>query len=1597
MKNKKIKVSVLLSASLVMNYLPVIAEENSGWINNDGTWSYVKEDGSIAKGWIKDNDCWYAFDDNGAMRTGWIASNEHWYFMGESGVMQADAWVEDNGARYYIKGTGVMAKDYVKDGYELTEDGKAIPLAESKSVVLTDPEALEGEVIEGNLYVDVTTAKALELKGVTVKGKLVVIGDNKTAGKLTITDSKIEAISTQTRNTEVVLSGETEVKTIVLEETAAVTPDKNFKGEVEKIEVQSTTKGEIVIEVPAQEVSTRTYASVDIQAPVESLEVKTDTQIKVNADVKNVVVTESAKDTAIEVSKGSTVGTLTAKAPMKIKGNGTINKVEANVNGVEASKDTVIEDVETNKGVTEAPEINKPSTGGSVGGSGGGGGSTPITYDLSIKEGNQTLAVADTVQLHAIVKPSTANQKVTWQTSNDSVATIDENGLVTAHGLGDCTITASDTYGNKAEINIIVDTVKLTELDSYIDNNTVVVGAELNIYYECKPENATHSQLEWSSDNPDIADFNTADKLVAKKPGTAVITGKAKDGSGLSVVYTLNVISPESTIDVSSIFTDEHFSAINNTGNPFTINHVLGSDWLKSSNEGINKSSSSIKFNVQGKGYLLFDYLLSCEYQSNYLSDYMIVKINDTIVNVKEPLMIDGQPITSFKDIRPETRQFKLTKDINEVVITYTKNNFTSQGLDALWLSNFRFVDENNPEQRNLKINYDSGKGNVMLSTTAQSDPVLVNDGQDVVMNLSDSIKLEAIPMENRVFMGWYENNELFSQINSISFDLLADRNLEARFYDYAKLPNTLIVQRTGSVTENYNAVENDLIIQQNPISEKNNVYQILIGMLEEGTSISADVNGKKVDIQDNCLTITQPKDTTIITLTVQRDKHVDVKRSITINVDVNLNAVVAEGRVEVQSVNGRQMNGYSWKLSNEIFNETGEVALIPNEIGESATYENLQLITTGPGVLQFDYKTDFSDENSYLMMSNALINISNRDMELPASNDWTTYILPIDVNENATKNTYLAYFHRMGEMGAPAVKNVNFIQDNAVMQFGSSDEKLGSVSAKYPNGTVINNNTSVPLGKNVTFNAAASSDAEFIGWYNKADELLSFSETYTTTIINDLDIYALFTPKGTYTARIGNQVFTSLQEAFASDLPGNVILIGNVTLTDNLIIPENKTLVIPCFSGDEGYDARDENQYNPDGTTADSKDHKILYQTLTVPKTTILEVQGTLIVNAVTGRTQAGHFDMDNTGGYGQLNLDGTMVISGNGVVEATGFVKGSGSLTVKDNGILRDLYVVKNWRGGTQALIVYLANVYPMNEADCKNVEVPITILDHGVYAGVVKMYASSSYNKTRFPLIDQKNGLIRMNENAEIKIVRNDDNSRTSFLLKGGARAAGTRLNVVGFDLSTSTFIYPIDGDTTYELSDGIYIFENDFKFLTGSELYVKNGAELILNEGNTLVFYDKFDDVINTSTTKYPDRPASFINMERGTAFVINGSFAGNIVIDENADRENAITINTGANAKFTVITKEANGYKNGVRDLTFNATINGKSFDFEPNTTYTFYYEDSVLKVLVNGIEPTLFNETDADIIEPENEIIQPTDSLPEEIQQTTVVEDSIEE
>lgn len=79
---------------------------------------------------------------------------------------------------------------------------------------------------------------------------------------------------------------------------------------------------------------------------------------------------------------------------------------------------------------------------------------TPITA-FSIGPGNSVLKCGDTIQLNAVFEPEDATkEKVTWFTVDDSIASVDCNGLVTAKGNGITTITAT-AGGFYAECTIV--------------------------------------------------------------------------------------------------------------------------------------------------------------------------------------------------------------------------------------------------------------------------------------------------------------------------------------------------------------------------------------------------------------------------------------------------------------------------------------------------------------------------------------------------------------------------------------------------------------------------------------------------------------------------------------------------------------------------------------------------------------------------------------------------------------------------------------------------------------------------------------------------------------------------------------------------------------------------------------------------------------------------------------------------------------------------------------------------------------------------------------------------------------------------------------
>lgn len=64
-------------------------------IRND-QWKYQRGANKFAyKEWIEDNGNWYYMDNNGVMTTGWQQIDGQWYYMDQAGVMQK-GWFKDN-------------------------------------------------------------------------------------------------------------------------------------------------------------------------------------------------------------------------------------------------------------------------------------------------------------------------------------------------------------------------------------------------------------------------------------------------------------------------------------------------------------------------------------------------------------------------------------------------------------------------------------------------------------------------------------------------------------------------------------------------------------------------------------------------------------------------------------------------------------------------------------------------------------------------------------------------------------------------------------------------------------------------------------------------------------------------------------------------------------------------------------------------------------------------------------------------------------------------------------------------------------------------------------------------------------------------------------------------------------------------------------------------------------------------------------------------------------------------------------------------------------------------------------------------------------
>ncbi len=157
-----------------------------------------------------------------------------------------------------------------------------------------------------------------------------------------------------------------------------------------------------------------------------------------------------------------------------------------------------------------------------------------VTLDKSSLE----LTEGETATLTATVKPDNAtNKTVTWTSSSSSIATVDQNGKITAVSEGTATITAK--AGDKTASCTVTVKKKVVAVESVtLDKSSLELteGETATLTASVKPDNATNKTVTWSSSNQSVATVDQNGTVTAVAEGNTTITAKAGDKTATCTV-----------------------------------------------------------------------------------------------------------------------------------------------------------------------------------------------------------------------------------------------------------------------------------------------------------------------------------------------------------------------------------------------------------------------------------------------------------------------------------------------------------------------------------------------------------------------------------------------------------------------------------------------------------------------------------------------------------------------------------------------------------------------------------------------------------------------------------------------------------------------------------------------------------------------------------------------------------------------------------------------------------------------------------------------------------------------------------------------------
>lgn len=218
---------------------------------------------------------------------------------------------------------------------------------------------------------------------------------------------------------------------------------------------------------------------------------------------------------------------------------------------------------------------------------------------LTVSAESKSLYVGETLPMSVAFTPEDASiQAVTWSSGNDKIATVDETGLVTAHGKGQVYIRATAADGSKRYGTYQITVKQQPESITLKETAAVInVGRYKTLQATVQPGSTNDKSVVWSSSDETVATVNKQGRVTGVAPGSCVITCASKDFSQVYATATVEIRQPVTKIT----FADSKIS--------FNVNDTCQLFWQTSPSNATNtavtfKSSNTKVLTVDENGLM---------------------------------------------------------------------------------------------------------------------------------------------------------------------------------------------------------------------------------------------------------------------------------------------------------------------------------------------------------------------------------------------------------------------------------------------------------------------------------------------------------------------------------------------------------------------------------------------------------------------------------------------------------------------------------------------------------------------------------------------------------------------------------------------------------------------------------------------------------------------------------------------------------------------------------------------------------------------------------------------------------------------------------